>query len=124
MSTAAGGRTAARFGSVLVVFLVLALSLLIQGAKKLRKGEFQLDGFSVPVKPILVLALFIAFVVALPYLGFLVAAPPFFAGMSVLFGAQNKALLVVASLAIPIAVFFLFRVVFLVLLPRSEWLGF
>ncbi len=30
---------------IVVIFLVLALSLLIQGAKKLRKGEFQLDGF-------------------------------------------------------------------------------
>jgi len=107
-----------------VIFMALALSLLIQGAIKLRKAPLLLDGFSIPVKPAFMLVWFVAFVVTLPYVGFLVAAPPFFAGMAALFGAQNKVLLMVASLAIPIALFFLFRDVFMVLLPRSEWLGF
>ena len=109
---------------IAAIFLVLAFSLLIQGAMKLRKAPLQLDGFSVPVKPTFMLVWFVAFVVALPYVGFLVAAPPFFAGMAALYGAQNKVLLMVASLVIPVVLFFLFRDGFQVLLPRSEWLGF
>lgn len=72
--------------------------------------------------PAAALGLFMVFLVALPYLGFLAGGIPFFAGLMLLSGERRPLWIIVFSIAIPVFIFFLFREGFQILLPRGEWL--
>ena len=68
------------------------------------------------------LGLFLAFLVALPYLGYLAGGIPFFAGLMLVSGERRPLWIIFFSIAIPVIIFYLFREGFLILLPRGEWL--
>ncbi len=72
--------------------------------------------------PAAALGLFLVFLVALPYLGFMAGGIPFFAGLMVVSGERRPLWIIFFSIAIPVFIFFLFREGFQILLPRGEWL--
>ncbi|MBT3352153.1 MAG: tripartite tricarboxylate transporter TctB family protein [Nitrospinaceae bacterium] len=72
--------------------------------------------------PAAALGMFLFFLVALPYLGFLLGGIPFFAGLMLASGERRPLWIIVFSIAIPVFIFFLFREGFMIILPPGEWL--
>ena len=72
-----------------------------------------------PLRVIAMIVLYIVFIAALPYLGFLIASIPFFTILMALYGGRHKVLLTLAGPCIPIAIYYLFRHVFLIPLPKA-----
>ena len=72
------------------------------------------------------LAWFAIYLAVLPTIGFLLATIPFFAGLMVLYGGARAIWLAVASVAVPVFLYFAFRDGFQILLPRGllpVWFG-
>ncbi len=106
--------------------LALALGLLVQGVRQWSDGTAAVALSGAPGRPVTGLVWFAVYLAALPTLGFLVASIPFFAGLMVLYGGARNVWLAVASIAVPAFLFFVFRDVFQILLPRGVlpvWLG-
>ncbi|HJO86588.1 MAG TPA: tripartite tricarboxylate transporter TctB family protein, partial [Rhodospirillales bacterium] len=61
----------------------------------------------------------VAYFVALPLLGFVVANIMFFAGLMYLYGERRPLWIAAGSILISLIVFFLFREVFQILLPSG-----
>ena len=110
------------FPWVIVVLLgVLATALAIRGVRGLRAAKSG-DG----VHPgglrrhhLIGLAWFAVFLAVLPVVGFVVGAIPFFAGLMVLYGSRRAVPILLGSVVVPVALFLLFRGVFLIPLPRA-----
>lgn len=107
-----------------VILLALSIALLVQGLR----GTPPDDGgqaAATPINPaqrrlvVWALGAFIAYLVVLPGLGFLVATAPFFAVLMVLFGERRWLWVVVGSAAITVSLYVLFRHGFSVFLPRG-----
>ncbi len=100
----------------------LAVALLVRGVRGARGEAFRLE---IPVEfraPALMLGLFALYVGAFPFAGFLWAGIPFAAALMWLYGGRNRLLLAAVSIGLPVFLFFLFRDVFQILLPRGAWL--
>ena len=69
------------------------------------------------------LAIFLVFLIALPYLGFILAAVPFVAVFMRFYGEQRKKVLFAGALVIPVFLYLLFRHGFGVMLPRGLLAG-
>ncbi len=111
------------FPELIAVFIViLSLALLYKGIMGLREEGQHFTGITFPGKGFLMIALIAAFILALPYVGFLFAGIPFFAGMMLLCGPKSKLQLLGASVAIPTVLFYLFREGFHILLPHAPWM--
>lgn len=100
----------------------LSLALVVQGSRGLlaaggsdrsQAGE-GLDG-----RGLALLAAMVAYVIVIPLVGFLIASIVFFALAMVLFGARNPLVVAIASIVIPIALQFLFRNAFSIILPTG-----
>ncbi len=105
--------------------LVLAAGLLVQGIRQWSDGPgAALDnGGARRTAGLVWFALYLA---ALPGLGFLVAGIPFFAGLMMLYGGARGVWVAVASVAMPVFLFYAFRDGFQILLPLGVlpvWLG-
>ncbi len=104
-----------------VALLTLATALLVQGLKDTVPGVWWVETPAALIKPGTGLLLFIAYVIALPTLGFVAASIPFFAGMMCLAGERRLLWVLVPSIAIPIVLFGMFRYLFRILLPQAEF---
>lgn len=105
---------------IVVCLLVLSAALLIQGLRMPAAGAPAAD--STEISRSIYLWGFLAFVIylaLLPYLGFIAANIPFFAVLMVLYGERRPVRVVGGSVAISLALFFLFREVFLIRLPAG-----
>ena len=107
---------------VAACLLALSIALLIQGIRA-RAGEaataatpLSRDGSG---RAVAALGLAVAYLALLPSLGFLAANIPFFAGLMILFGERRPIRIVVGALGVPVVLFYLFREVFLILLPAG-----
>jgi len=106
--------------------LVLAAGLLVQGLRQWSAGPgaaAPADGGARRTAGLVWFALYLA---ALPGLGFLVAGLPFFAGLMMLYGGARGVWVAVASVAMPVFLFYAFRDGFQILLPLGVlpvWLG-
>jgi len=58
---------------------------------------------------------------ALPYIGFLLASVPFFAGMMWFYGERSRVAIPLAAVIIPASLFYVFRYGFQILLPAGIW---
>lgn len=65
------------------------------------------------------LALFVVFIVVLPYVGFLMACVPFFALMMLLFGERRPLRVALGAVGTPFLLFVVFRYGFNILLPQG-----
>jgi hypothetical protein len=63
-----------------------------------------------------------AYIFLLPYVGFLLGGIPFFAIIMLLSGTRRKTTIAIAAVAIPVILFYLFRVGFKILLPHASWM--
>lgn len=100
--------------------LALSLSLVVQGVRGARKGTrgsvLSTHGL---LRPVTALVWFAVYLAVLPYAGFLWASVPFFAGLMALYGSRHWAYVGLASLATPVALFYLFRHIFQIFLPQG-----
>ena len=104
--------------------LVLAVALLMKGLGEKTPGLLlRAENKAVLASPAIGLLLFGLYVVTLPYLGFLLASLPFFAGCMILTGERRLSWVVVPSIGIPLLLFLIFRHLFRVALPQGLWLG-
>jgi len=106
---------------ITVGLIVLSMALLVQSI--VRNG-----GDSRHVRPnrsasqsLLALILFLVYLTLLPYAGFLAASVPFFAVLMWLYGERNLLVLALASIVIPVGLFYIFRLGFQILLPTGVW---
>ena len=109
-------------GLVAAMIIVLALALLFKGVAGLRKEPAISGGLSFPVWPVVMLGWWLAFVVALPYAGFLLAAIPFYAGLMAMCDQRSWLVIVAGSTIIPVLIFYLFRDGLSILLPLGAWM--
>ena len=101
---------------------VLSVALLIQAVLRPNdEGVMGAQQASVPV--ITALGLILLYVVAMPFLGFVLSSVPFFALFMVLHNERRKLWLLIGAVGIPIFLFNLFKHLFGVPLPRGIFLG-
>ncbi|NNE84011.1 MAG: tripartite tricarboxylate transporter TctB family protein [Alphaproteobacteria bacterium] len=108
------------------ILLALSLGLLAQGiwAKTPDDGspEATPDGATEATerwRAVWALGAFLAYLLVLPGLGFLLATIPFFAALMVLFGEKRWLWVAIGSIGISVALYVLFRHGFDVFLPRG-----
>ena len=101
---------------------VLSFALLIQAVLRPNdEGVMGAQQVSVPV--ITALGLILLYVVAMPFVGFVLSSVPFFALFMVLHNERRKLWLLIGAVGIPIFLFNLFKHLFGVPLPRGIFLG-
>lgn len=101
--------------------LILSFALLGKSFLGMRKEPLLEHGLSFPRHSLAILAWFVLFLVVLPYVGFLAAGIPFFAGLMLLCERRNILYVIGGSVVIPVSLYFLFREVFNILLPAGIW---
>lgn len=100
---------------------LLSLALLVKAVVQARREGWTLDGISVPGRELLTLVWFTGFVAALPWAGFVPAGVPFFAGMVLIHGERRLHWVVLGAVAVPLALYYLFREAFQIVLPAGPW---
>ena len=99
--------------------ILLSLALLVQGY--LGPGPAAREEKETSLKaPASGLLLFAVYLIALPFIGFLLASVPFFAGMMAASGARSKTVIAAAAIAIPLFLFFLFQYGFQIPMPQGS----
>ena len=106
-----------------VILLALSIGLLVQGLRGTATEDSgrTVASTSAAQRRLAVWALgaFVAYLVALPGLGFLLATAPFFAVLMVLFGEKRWPWVAIGSIATTTFLYVLFRHGFSVFLPRG-----
>ena len=109
-------------GVVATIIVILSLALLIKGLLGLRKESLTAKGgLSLSVWPILMLGWWLAFIMILPYAGFVLAAIPFYAGLMAMCDERRWAVITAGAIIIPVLLFYLFRDGLNILLPLGVW---
>lgn len=101
--------------------VTLSLSMLVRSVVRLRSEPPSPQRARPSVRAAGMLAWFTLYLIVLPNVGFIIASVPFFAGLMFLYGARSWYLIVGVSLAVPSAIYVLFRHAFLILLPDGPW---
>ena len=99
--------------------LLLSAGLLVQGIMGYLRETPEPGTGGFPWHAVYALAMFVAYLVALPYAGFLAASVPFFAGLMLLYGGRNPLIVGIAAIGVPVVLFIVFRHGFQILLPRG-----
>jgi putative tricarboxylic transport membrane protein len=89
--------------------LILSLALLVQGLKANRGARPDVDTAGGLRAPTVFLTLFVAYVAALPFTGFVIASVPFFAALMWLYGERRRGWIVVVSVMFPVILVLVFR---------------
>lgn len=116
------------FFPLVVATLLIALSaaLLVQALTADRDSPASRDDGATTAQrrtTLLMLAVFLAYIVLLPILGFILATVPFFAVLMVLFGERRPVLVAVGAMAMTAVLYGLFQYGFGVFLPRGLLAG-
>jgi len=111
------------FPQLIAGFVVcLSFALLYKGVTGLKAHDHHFRNTTLPIKAICLLVWFAVFIFLLPYLGFLITAVPFFAGLMVMCHSCQWLKIAICAMVIPIFLFFLFRDGFQILLPYGTWM--
>ena len=109
---------------------VLTVSLLFLSVILLLQGLLSTDGAEAPVettrsltRPLTGILLLFVYLLILPYLGFLVVSPFFFAGLMWTAGERRPLWIVLSSITLPVFLYLLFGKVFQILLPGGSLQG-
>ena len=109
---------------------VLTVSLLILSGALLLQGFLSTDGAGASAettksltRPFTGILLFFVYLLILPYLGFLVVSPFFFAGLMWTAGERRPLWIVLSSIALPAFLYLLFGKLFQILLPSGSLQG-
>ncbi|MEE9275437.1 MAG: tripartite tricarboxylate transporter TctB family protein [bacterium] len=111
---------------ITVCFLLLGGILLAQGLRTAPEGGDEEppagpDGGGRRAR--IGLLLIAGYLVALPYLGFLLATPLVFGGLMHTAGERRLLTIAAFSIAVPVLLYLLFQVLFQILLPTAAFLG-
>ena len=109
-------------GIISVFIILLSLALLFRGGLELRSTKVLTQKMGLPLKGIMIIFLFLIMVFALPYVGFLIVAIPFFASVMLLCEKTKHVYMVLGSIIIPVFLYYLFRAGFSILLPTGSWI--
>ena len=111
------------FPNLIAGFIVfLSVALLVKGITGMKDRQKSTAGYVVPVKAVVLVAWFAMFIFSLPYLGFLFAGVPFFAGLMLMCKSRRWLQVLIGAVAIPAILFYLFRDGFHILLPHAQWM--
>ncbi|CCQ75123.1 tripartite tricarboxylate transporter TctB family protein [Magnetospira sp. QH-2] len=102
--------------------VLLAVALFYKGLTDHRKTQDLAPGARIPWRGVGLIGWFALFIAALPYLGFLFAGIPFFAGLMFMCDTRRWLSILLWSVAVPLVLFYLFRVGFSILLPHAQWM--
>ncbi len=105
-----------------VFFLILSASWFFNSLKIGDDESIFSEKIEHLFSPAVGLGLFLITLILLPWLGFLLGGIPFFAGLMVVSGERRPLWVIAASIAIPVALYYLFREGFLILLPPGSLL--
>ena len=107
----------------LIAFGLVGLSaaLIVQGLIGIRQRGERTSGYRLPGRGWLALGGFAAYLLLLPYAGFVLASVPFCGGLVVLYGERRAVIAVTAAILIPVLLFLVFSTGFQVLLPGGAW---
>lgn len=89
--------------------LVLSLALLVQGLRAQRDAREAADTAGGLRAPTVFLTLFVVYVAALPFAGFVIASVPFFAALMWLYGERRWGWIGIVSVALPVILALAFR---------------
>ncbi len=101
--------------------IVLSVALLVQSVVRDGGASRRATSDRFASKSLLAIILFFVYLIVLPYAGFLAASVPFFAALMWLYGERNRLVLALASIVIPVGLFYIFRLGFQILLPTGVW---
>jgi hypothetical protein len=101
--------------------IVLSVALLVQSVVRDGGDSRHATSDRFASQSLLALILFFVYLILLPYAGFLAASVPFFAALMWLYGERNRLVLALASIVIPVGLFYIFRLGFQILLPTGVW---
>lgn len=101
--------------------ILLSLALLLQSPMRNGHSSSQASPDRLETRCLLALIWFAVYLVLLPYAGFLAASVPFFAGLMWLYGERKRLVLTLASVIVPVGLFYSFRLGFQILLPTGVW---
>ena len=99
----------------------LSAALIVQGLIAIRQRGEEIAGYRLPDRGWLALGGFAAYLLLLPYAGFVLASAPFCGGLVVLYGERRPVIALAAAILIPLILFLVFSTGFQVLLPRGAW---
>jgi len=103
--------------------LILSLALLVQGMKANRGARPDVDTAGGLRAPTVFLTLFVAYVAALPFTGFVIASVPFFAALMWLYGERRRGWIVAVSVMLPVILVLVFRNALHIPLPTGALAG-
>jgi len=101
--------------------IVLSMALLVQSVVRDDGDSRHATSDRFASQSLLALILFFVYLILLPYAGFLAASVPFFAALMWLYRERNRLVLALASIVIPVGLFYIFRLGFQILLPTGVW---
>ena len=99
----------------------LSAALIVQGLIGIRQRGERTSGYRLPGRGWLALGGFAAYLLLLPYAGFVLASVPFCGGLVVLYGERRAVIALTAAILIPVLLFLVFSTGFQVLLPGGAW---
>ena len=86
-----------------------------------RRRQGDSSDYRLPGRGWFALGGFAAYLLLLPFAGFVLASVPFCGGLAVLYGERRPIVALAAAVSIPLMLFMLFGTGFQVLLPRGAW---
>lgn len=99
----------------------LSAALAVRGLIDIRRGDEDSSGYRLPGRGWFALGGFAAYLLLLPFAGFLLASVPFCGGLVVLYGERRAVIAGAAAVLVPLILFIVFSTGFQVLLPRGAW---
>ena len=100
----------------------LSAALTVRGLTAIRQRDGDVVGYRLPRRGWLALVGFAAYLLLVPYAGFVLASVPFCGGLAALYGERRPVIVLAAAILIPLMLFVVFSTGFQVLLPRGAWL--
>ena len=102
-------------------WLVLSLALLFFGAIGIRNKPKETHKNSPTKKPWIAVIGFLAYLILLPLIGFMLSSTFFFAGLMWMYGERHKIKIVLTPIIVPIIIFYFFTVGLGIPLPSGPW---
>ena len=107
-------------GLITLALAVLSFALLARGLRAAGQEQATLAA-PLTIRSWAALGAFVAYLIAMPTLGFVTASVPFFAVLAWLYGERRPIVVALTSLGVPVALSLIFRAGFQILLPRGLW---
>jgi len=104
---------------ITALLTALSAALLVQGLTLPAGGGTETADKGASGRIAACLGLFIAYLVALPYLGFVAASILFFGALMLIFGERRPVWLGLGAVGVPLVLYLLFRYAFTIILPRG-----